>query len=90
VRRAAKVDANQERVVADLRKMGVRILSLAPMGKGCADLLCLHRDRLYLVELKNPERSRITEAQKEFHLRWPVIVAETAEQAFREIVERAR
>jgi hypothetical protein len=89
VRRAAKVDANQSRVVADLRKFGVRILSLAPMGDGCPDLLCLFRDKLFLVEIKNPERSRITTAQKEFHLRWPVIVAETAEQAFGEIVRRA-
>lgn len=88
MRRAAKVDANHSRVVADLRKLGTRVLSLAAIGDGVSDLLVLHRDRLYLVEIKNPERSRVTAAQKEFHASWPVIIATSAEEAFLEIVRR--
>jgi hypothetical protein len=91
MRRAAKVDANQPKEVKALRKMGVRVFSLAAVGKGCADTLALLRDQVFLVEWKNPDKSwSLTTAQKEFHERWPVIVAETAQQAYEEIVRRAR
>ena len=37
--RAAKVDANQGEIVKALRAHGCEVLSLAPMGGGCPDLL---------------------------------------------------
>ncbi len=52
-RRAAKVDANQAAVVAKLRKLGLSVQSLAPLGGGVPDLLIGHGGRNYLFELKD-------------------------------------
>lgn len=41
MRRAAKVDATQAAIVQALRDAGCKVLSLAAMGKGAADLLVL-------------------------------------------------
>lgn len=58
MRRAAKVDANQSEIVAALEKAGASVTSLAAVGKGVPDLLVAYRGCWYLLEIKNPERSR--------------------------------
>jgi len=52
-RRAAKVDANQSEVVAKLRALGATVQSLAPLGRGCPDLLIGYRGTNWVVELKD-------------------------------------
>ena len=81
VRRAAKIDANQVEVVKALRAAGVRVLSLAAVGKGCPDLLCEHpQGRFRLIEVKDgklpPSARRLTLAQEEFHMDWTVSIVQ--------------
>ncbi|MHB1516666.1 MAG: hypothetical protein ACYCVY_13425 [Acidiferrobacteraceae bacterium] len=74
MRRAARIDDNQEAIVAALRKCGCRVLSLAPMGQGVPDLLVAHGTRMMLAEVKNgakPKcRQKLTKSQEEFHGVW--------------------
>jgi Holliday junction resolvase len=83
MRRAAKIDANQEQVVSALRAAGVRVLSLAAVGKGVPDLLCSFRGLLILLEVKDgqkpPSARKLTPDQIEFHREWkdvPLYVVE--------------
>jgi len=87
MRRAAKVDANQESIVAALRKIGAKVQSLAAVGNGCPDLLVNFRGMLTLLELKDgskpPSARKLTPAQEKWHAEWgdAVRVVETIEQA---------
>ena len=67
---AAKVDANQPDIVADLRKVGCQVLSLARLGKGCPDILVRSPSGgLYLFEIKTPE-GELNPKQREFYFLW--------------------
>lgn len=85
MRRAAKIDANHALVVGALRACGARVLSLAAVGKGCPDLLVLHRGVLRLLEIKDGSKPKSAQAltadQVEFHAQWPVTVVRSVEQA---------
>ena len=85
MRRAAKIDANQSAIVGALKACGAQVLSLAAIGKGVPDLLILHRGRFQLMEVKDgslpPSARRLTPAQEEFHLDWPVTVVTSCETA---------
>lgn len=74
MRRAAKVDANQTAIVDALKSSGVKVLSLAALGKGAPDLLCGFRGRLVLLEVKDgdkvPSRQKLTPDQEQFHWEW--------------------
>ena len=70
-RRAAKVDANQPEIVAEFRRHGCGVQSLAGVGKGFPDLL-IWCDGHYLVEVKNRKgKNRLTVDQIEFIDDWP-------------------
>lgn len=85
MRRAAKVDANHSAIVEALRKAGAQVLSLAAVGKGCPDLLVLHRGRYQLFEVKNPlqplNKQRLKPLQEEFHRDWIVTTVTSMESA---------
>lgn len=86
MRRAARIDANHVDVVKALRAVGCRVLSLAAVGKGVADLLILDRNgRLRLLEVKDgakpPSGRRLTDAQERFHRAWPVEVVTSPREA---------
>lgn len=82
--RAARVDACQPEIVEALRKCGCNVLSLAAVGKGCPDLLCEFRGRLYLLEVKDPKHGKLTPAQVAFLVDWgSVEIVRSAEQALR-------
>lgn len=90
MRRAAKVDANQEQVVSALRFAGVKVLSLAAMGKGVPDLLCYFHGRLVMLEVKDgdkaPSARKLTEDQQAFHKEWanaPLYVVESPWEALK-------
>ncbi len=82
MRRASKVDANQEQVVSVLRGYGASVQSLAAVGKGVPDLLVGYRGTNFLLEVKDgkkpPSQTQLTPDQQEWHLQWkgdkPVIV----------------
>jgi hypothetical protein len=70
MRRAARVDANQDEIIAALRAAGAGVLSLAAMGGGVPDLLVEFRGTLYLLEVKMP-REKLTPLQVAWHAAWP-------------------
>lgn len=66
MRRAARVDANQEAVVSALRSAGafVWIIGLP------VDLLVGFRNHTYLMEVKVGPRKRLTALQEDFFANW--------------------
>lgn len=66
MRRAARVDANQEAVVSALRAAGayVWIIGLP------VDLLVGFRDRTFLMEIKHGPKKRLTALQEDFFTNW--------------------
>lgn len=90
MRRAARIDANQDAVVSALRAAGARVLSLAPVGDGVPDLLVGHRGRLMLLEVKDgakpPSARKKTALQERFFAEWadlPVSLVDGPEAALR-------
>lgn len=78
MRRAARIDANQPRIVEVLRGVGATVQPLHMVGQGCPDLLVGHRERNYLVEIKDPSKPpsarRLTAAQVDWHDQWRGVV----------------
>jgi hypothetical protein len=74
MRRAAKIDANQQAVVDALRQVGATVHSLATVGGGCPDLLVGFRGRTCLMEVKDgnkpPSERRLTPFQVLWHEQW--------------------
>lgn len=75
MRRAAKIDANQNEIVDSLRQIpGVTVLILSAVGKGCPDLAIGFKARNYLFELKDGEKTeskkRLTMAEDQFFTKW--------------------
>jgi hypothetical protein len=95
--RNAKVDANQKAIVAALRQIGCAVISLAPMGRGCPDLLVArHNCGNILLEVKDgkkpPSRRQLTPDELAFHGSWPgpIAVVDSVESAIRAIVGLTR
>jgi hypothetical protein len=88
MRRASKVDANQDAVVSALEAAGAGVQSLAPIGKGCPDVLVSWCGWMWLMEIKNPQgKDEVNDAQLKWHAAWkaPVYVVRTADEALRVI-----
>ena len=92
MRRAAKVDSNQEVIVKALRDAGAMVLSLAAMGKGVPDLLIGINGRLALMEIKDgakvKSKQKPTEAQERWHAAWagyPVSTVDGVDAALRHL-----
>ena len=90
MRRAAKVDANQEQVVQALRAIGATVQSLAGVGKGVPDLLVGYQGKTLLLEVKDgnkpPSERRLTEDQLAWHGAWrggPLAVVDGPDAALR-------
>lgn len=66
IRRAARIDANQNAVVNALRAAGayVSIIGLP------VDLLVGYKGHTFLVEVKNGPRKRLTVLQEDFFKNW--------------------
>ena len=87
MRRAAKVDANQSAIVQALRQVGASILHLHTLGRGVPDLLVAKHDRMWLMELKDgdksPSKRKLTPDEVKWIDAWPgpVYVVESVEDA---------
>lgn len=87
MRRAARIDANQQLIVHALRQAGASVHSLASEGSGCPDILVGFRQRNYLLEIKDgnkpPSARALTADEKEWHAGWhgQVAVVESVEEA---------
>lgn len=86
MRRDAKVDQNQQEIIATLRQIGASVYPLHFAGRGCPDLMAGFRGRNYLLEVKT-ERGTVSAAQAAFHLSWRghVAVVRTPREALVEI-----
>jgi Holliday junction resolvase len=95
MRRHAKIDANQPDIVKSLRQAGCSVLSLAPMGKGCVDLLVGKGGKNFMLEVKDPSQKpsqrKLTDDERAFHAAWlgQIAIVETAEEALKIALERA-
>ena len=90
-----RVDDNQREIVSTFRKLGMSVLILSDLGKGCPDL-CLGLDgKCYLVEIKNgshpPSKQKLTDAEQAFFDSWRgnVCVVNSVDNAIR-FVENIR
>lgn len=87
MRRAARIDENQPKIVAALVAIGCSVESLAAVGDGVPDLLVGYHNRNLLIEIKNPgkrpSQRRLTPAQVRWHDTWcgQRVVIETAQEA---------
>ena len=74
MRRAARTDANQQRIVDALRQCGATVQSLAAVGNGVPDLLIGYRGCTALVEVKDGDKSAsrrvLTPDQERWHAAW--------------------
>ena len=74
MRRAAKIDANQEQIVNALRAAGATVQSLAAIGNGCPDLLVGFNRQTLLMEIKDgskvPSARKLTKDQVTWHGHW--------------------
>lgn len=87
MRRAAKVDANQQDIVRALRDIGATVESLAPLGKGVPDLLVGYRGENLVLEVKDgskpPSAQKLTPDELRWHQNWrgDVYVVSSVEDA---------
>jgi hypothetical protein len=66
MRRAARVDANQEQIVSALRAAGAYVWIIGlPI-----DLLVGHKGHTFLVEIKTDSKKRLTGLQADFFENW--------------------
>lgn len=74
MRRAARVDANQDAVVCALRAAGAVVYSLAAVGDGIPDLLVAFKGQTLLMEVKDgskvKSKQKLKPAQVEFFRTW--------------------
>lgn len=69
MRRAAKIDVNQNEIVEYLRSVGASVAITSAIGKGFPDLVVGWNGRNYLVEVKAP-KGKLTEDQYTFAGHW--------------------
>jgi len=93
MRRAAKIDSNQQQIVKALRKIpGVSVAVTSQLGKGYPDLNIGYKGKNYLVELKDGNKvksqQKLTEDEIEWHKNWKghVIVCNSLEQILENII----
>lgn len=87
MRRAARTDDNQGKIVAALRAVGATVQSLAAVGSGVPDLLVGINGRNHLMEVKDgdkpPSRQSLTTDEMIWHDQWKgkVEIVNSVEQA---------
>jgi hypothetical protein len=74
MRKHGRVDANQDAIVDALRKLGVSVAILSPLGNGIGDLLIGFDGKNYLWEIKDinqpPSKRKLTPDEAKFCREW--------------------
>lgn len=74
MRRAARVDANQERIVKLYRKAGFSVAITSALGQGFPDIVVGKHGHNVLIEIKDGKqplsKQRLTEDEARFHSKW--------------------
>jgi hypothetical protein len=90
MRRAAKIDDNQNRIVSGLRRMGASVLVVSQL-KNCFDILVGWKGDNFAFEIKDgdkpPSQRKLTEGEKKFFDEWngQVAVIESLEDAIKKL-----
>jgi lambda repressor-like predicted transcriptional regulator len=93
--RAAKVDANQAKIVAALRKAGASVQILSAVGQGCPDILTGFQGRNILMEIKDGEKTqsaqKLTPDQVIWHRDWQgqVIIVRSVDESLNALKEKS-
>lgn len=70
----SKVDANQQEIIAAVRKLGVTVAITSQIGKGFSDTVWGVEGINLLVEIKDgkktPSKRKLTPSEEEFHNNW--------------------
>lgn len=78
MRRAARIDANQNEIVQALRDVGASVAITSMVGSGFPDLVVGFRGRNFLFEIKDgskpPSKRRLTDDEQEFFDTWRGII----------------
>lgn len=96
MRRAPNLDGNHAEVVKALTGAGMRVFSLAGVGKGCPDLMVGYRGVTCLLEVKdeakNLAKRALTADEQKFHEEWAghVATVESPTQAIDAVVAHAK
>lgn len=78
---AKRTDHNQKEIIYGLRRAGCETEPIIGCG-GMPDLLVALGDRLFLLEIKNPNtQGKVNKWQIAFHKRYPVSVVHSLEEA---------
>lgn len=82
MRRAKRRDGNEDEIVDALEAIGCAIIYLDAF-----DLLVLHRRRVVMLEIKNPDgRDKLTDSQQDLLDRgWPLKVVRTVDEALKAV-----
>ena len=86
-----RVDSNQPELVAEARKLGAHIQTIASIGHGCPDLLGAKNGQWFVVEVKDgskpPSKRRLNENQVKWHQKFdaPVWKWESVEDVRRDL-----
>jgi hypothetical protein len=74
MRRAARIDANQNEITEAFRKMGATVAITSSLGKGFPDLTIGYKGLNILIEVKDgtkpPSHQKLTPDETEFHSTW--------------------
>jgi len=87
MRRAARIDANQNEIVQVLRDVGASVAITSMVGSGFPDIVVGFRGRNYLIEIKDgskpPSKRKLTPDEQEFFDTWrgKVFVANDVNEA---------
>lgn len=93
MRRAARVDANQQEIVQALRMVGATVQHLHTLGRGVPDLLVARHGGMWLMELKDgnapPSKRKLTADEIRWINEWegPVYVVESVDEAIAIVLE---
>jgi Holliday junction resolvase len=91
MRRAARVDANQNEIVNALRRAGASVAVTSHVGGGFPDVVVGFRGVNYLFEIKDgskpPSKRRLTDDEQRWHDGWngEVVVVNDVDEALKMI-----
>ena len=85
-RLARRKDINQAAIEQVLKQLGITYHDTSRLGFGWPDLATTDGVRVWLFEVKQPgKESQLTDDERQFAQRWPVVVVTTLEQVLEEM-----
>jgi Holliday junction resolvase len=74
MRKHARIDANQKKIVSHLRDIGCTVLVTSQLGKGAPDIIVGYKGKNYLIEIKDGEKrlsqQKLTPDEIKFQSEW--------------------